>query len=116
LYNDRINQQQRDITMNTLDALEILLAAADDFDQAMRNETSVNGSAVNLDQRCYGLHVIDDMIIVHKNNDRSLQYYGGFEYVDSDFRSEFGEWVIYYSDDDRVRECIEYFNEQSEAA
>lgn len=103
--------------MNVLDALEAINNAIDDFDQAMRKETSFTGSAVNLDTRCYGIYVVnDDMIVVNKSDDRSLQYYGGFEYVNKDFRQEVGDWVIYHQDDERVRNCIDYFEEEYKAA
>ena len=58
---------------------------------------------LGLDRRAaYRIFVTDDAIIVPKQDDRFLQYYGGFEYVDKDCRFEIGDWVMYSSDDSRV--------------
>lgn len=44
----------------------------------------------------------EDFLAVTLRDDRSMQYYGGFEYVDKAYRMEAGEYVFYYTDDDRV--------------
>lgn len=56
-----------------------------------------------------------DSIIVAKRDDRSLQYYGGFEYCDKDYRHELGDYVVYTADDDRVQEHIAIFYDQDES-
>jgi hypothetical protein len=77
------------------------------------NMDLVPASDLGLDLRCGRLFVNDDGIAVSKDSDRSLQYYGGFEYVDKDYRHELGEFVFYSVDDDRVREHVEtFFNEE----
>jgi DNA-binding transcriptional MerR regulator len=50
-------------------------------------------------------------LIVRKDEDRTLQYYGGFEYVDKDARTEVGNYVIYTNDSDRVADCLEQYYE-----
>ena len=73
----------------------------------------VPASDCGLDIRCGRLFVNSDGIAVSKDSDRSLQYYGGFEYVDKDYRHELGEFVFYSVDDDRVREHVAtFFNEE----
>ena len=58
---------------------------------------------LGLDRRAaYRLFVTDEVIAVTKNCDRSLQYYGGFEYIDKEYRQEIGEWVFYSAEADRV--------------
>ena len=83
-------------------------------DQARRLITGmkhVNGDELGLDIRAgRRLYVSDDCICVAKEADRTLQYYGGFEYVDSEYRIELGDFVIYMADDSRVQECIDHFN------
>jgi hypothetical protein len=76
----------------------------------------VSAKSLGLDPRAgYSLYVNQDVIVVDKHSDRSLQYYGGFEYVDVDYRSELGDYVFYTADDDRVRDCIEcYYESQKE--
>jgi len=48
-----------------------------------------------------------NMIVVPSNNRGSLDYYGGFEYVDKECITQVGDYVIYSSDDDRVNELID---------
>ena len=75
----------------------------------------VEADALGLDRRAgYRLWIDSDAIIVDKHNDRDLQYYGGFEYVDKNARTECGYYVIYSSNDDRVQECLEYYEEMQE--
>lgn len=64
-----------------------------------------------MDSRCGTLFIDDDCVVVRKRNDKSIRYYGGFEYIDDEFRIEFGDYVIYTSDHDRVQRCIENYHE-----
>lgn len=65
---------------------------------------------LNLDRRCgYRLYVADDGIVVHRMHDKNLQYYGGFEYVNKDFRHVYGDWIFYSAQDNRVNEALAYF-------
>ena len=74
------------------------------------NFEMVSADRLGLDIRAgYKLFVNEDAIAVAKHNDRTLQYYGGFEYVDSEYRVEMGDFVFYMCDDERVREHIEQF-------
>jgi len=64
-----------------------------------------------LDNRAaYRIYINDDAIAVEKGNDRTMQYYGGFEYVDAEFRVEMGDYIVYLAEDDRVRSHIEFWN------
>jgi len=100
---------------NILDYIEEVKETADNIVWEM---TQVSADRLGLDIRAGGrLWVSKDCIVVRKGNDRSLQYYGGFEYVDKDCRVELGDYVVYTSDDDRVRDHIEawiYANTESE--
>jgi hypothetical protein len=74
------------------------------------NFEMVNADRLGLDIRAgYKLFVNEDAIAVAKHNDRTLQYYGGFEYVDAECRVEMGDFVFYMCDDERVRGHIEQF-------
>ena len=65
---------------------------------------------VGLDERASKkMYIGEDFIAVKKINDRTLQYYGGFEYVSQDCRAEMGDYVFYYGDDSRVQDCISRF-------
>ena len=86
----------------------------DTIDDTMRqlvNEMDyVPADDLGLDRRAaYRVWVNSDCIIVSKSEDRTLQYYGGFEYVDRDYRYEMGDYVVYLMDDDRVKKHILYF-------
>ena len=75
--------------------------------------TKVPAEKLGLDNRSGSLFVSPDCIAVYKGNDRSLQYYGGFEYVDKEFRHEMGDYVFYGSEDNRVRDCLDcYLNKE----
>ena len=75
----------------------------------------VRAEDLGLDRRsAYTIWVDEDVLIVTKNEDRTLQYYGGFEYVDKNARMECGDYVVYTSDDGRVADCLDYYNESVE--
>jgi hypothetical protein len=74
----------------------------------------VSASKLGLDSRCGTVYIDEDSIVVHKSNNKSIRYYGGFEYVDEEDITEVGDFVIYSDDSSRVRECIEYFLEGAE--
>jgi hypothetical protein len=71
--------------------------------------------SMGLDRRAgYRLWINEDCIVVDKANDRVLQYYGGFEYVDSEYRIEMGDYVIYLADDERVQGHIDTYYQRDE--
>ena len=62
---------------------------------------------LGLDTRCADkIYVQDQCIIVHTNDDRDLQYYGGFEYVEKEYRLALGNYVFYSSDSCRVQQHL----------
>lgn len=70
---------------------------------------------MGLDERAaYELFINDGAIAVSKSQDRTLQYYGGFEYVDKEARQELGNYVFYMAEDDRVLGHIERYQESLE--
>jgi hypothetical protein len=68
------------------------------------NMELVTASDLGLDSRASyrGLYVSRDGILV-EGDTRSLDYYGGFQYVDSEARQQLGNWTMYTSADERVR-------------
>ena len=95
--------------VNVMDLIE-------DFERALEAKIitmdSYEPEQFRLDKRSsYGKIYVDEyfsMMIVSKRNDRVLQYYGGFEYVNKEYRQEAGSYVIYHSDDERVQEHLDY--------
>ena len=93
-----------------------ILNLVQDLEDQIRNTVQdlpyVPADELGLDRRAgYRLWIDEDAIIVNKNDDRVLQYYGGFEYVDTNARIECGDYVIYTNDDSRVQDCLDFFYE-----
>lgn len=80
-----------------------------------KHTTHIPATAAGLDNRCGYIYIDEDCIVVSKSNDRMLQYYGGFEYVDKEYRQEIGDYVVYLNDDERVLGHIERYYEKEEA-
>ena len=83
------------------------------------NAEQVSASKLGLDERCGTVWVCDEAVVCESYSRGRLDYYGGFEYVDKEQVKAVGRYVIYeagYEDGDRVRECIERWEEDKEAA
>lgn len=77
-----------------------------------KNMKEVKPTELGLDIRAgYRLYVNSYAIAVEKRNAGTLDYYGGFEYVDKDCRYESGQYVFYTSDDERVLDHIQQMDE-----
>jgi hypothetical protein len=77
----------------------------------------VNAVELGLDIRAgYTLYVntTDDIIACYVGHRRALDYYGGFEYVESHDVEVIGDYVFYTGGSGRVQDCLEYFNENKE--
>ena len=70
----------------------------------------VTAKEVGLDKRsAYQLLINEDYIAIRRSNRRSLDYYGGFEYVDEEHVTVLGDYVFYSSDDERVQGHLDEF-------
>ncbi len=79
----------------------------DDIVGGMRK---VNSKEIGLDERCGYVYINDEYICVKKNNKKAIEYYGGFEYIDREYVKEYGDYVFYSCEDERVMDCMEYWN------
>lgn len=72
---------------------------------ALAEARQVGASALGLDNRaCWSyIRVTEEFIAVPLAQDRSMRYYGGFEYVSAEHRQVLGEWVFYSVECSRVR-------------
>ena len=91
-----------------------------DAEQAMqqyleKHGTQVSAQDIGLDPRAGTVWVTDDAIVARSWNVRSLEYYGGFEYVDTDYKTQMGEYTVYFADDERVEGCLEMWQETQAA-
>ena len=76
----------------------------------------VTPKEVGLDPRAgYNIFINEDYIAVSKGNRRTLDYYGGFEYVDEEHITVLGDMVFYSADDERVQDHLdEFFMQEKE--
>ena len=74
----------------------------------------VNADQVGLDFRCGMVYVsvADDYVAVSGNG--SINYYGGFEYINSDFITTIGHMTFYSGETERAQDCIRYYIENTE--
>jgi hypothetical protein len=101
-----------EMTMDFEDLLDSIDRQVRDF---IDKATEVTAEDLGLDRRAaYRLFITDEVIAVPKGDDRVLQYYGGFEYVDKEYRHELGDWVFYSANDDRVMGHLNRYNEVEE--
>ena len=80
--------------------------------EAIINEElrEVTPQELGLDPRAgYHLFINEDYIAVSKGNRRTLDYYGGFEYVDEEHVTVLGDMVFYSTDDERVQDHLDEF-------
>jgi hypothetical protein len=82
----------------------------------MSEMQEVTARDLGLDIRAgFSLFVSKDYIAV-EGDGSSLDYYGGFEYVDEGSVTKTGGFKFYHVSDDRVRECINcfYFDDEED--
>jgi hypothetical protein len=94
-----------DIDSRVADIVETYIQ--EDCKQGDRNETG-------LDPRAFGgkFFYNYDCIIIDSGARRNLDYYGGFEYIDSDYIRQYGDYVIYSAEHERVQEVIDNLMEK----
>ena len=78
--------------------------------------TEVTPEELGLDTRCaYKLYINEDYIACRDSDKRNLNYYGGFEYVDSQYVISLGNFHFYSIEDLRVSGHLDtFFSTESE--
>ena len=74
----------------------------------------VSAEAVGLDHRAGYVFISTEEGWIASRNTRSLEYYGGFEYIGEEYRVTVGEITFYSSDHSRVADAIEYYNDEQQ--
>jgi len=69
----------------------------------------VSAEAVGLDARAGYVFISTEEGWIASRNTRSLDYYGGFEYISEEHKVTVGEITFYSNDHDRVADAIEYY-------
>ena len=100
-----------------MSALRVLLSEMNSKVEGLIDEEfrEVTPKEIGLDTRAgYRLFINEDYIAVSRGNRRTLDYYGGFEYVDEEHITVLGDMVFYSSDDERVQGHLDEFFMQEE--
>lgn len=95
--------------------LNVIEEALDRIEEILTYQDVVTADKIGLDIRAGRVYVTPQGIIVREGSRRSLEYYGGFEYVDRSFVITLGDITIYTRDDDRVDEAIRYYMSEGKA-
>ena len=74
----------------------------------------VSAEDVGLDLRAGYLFVSTEEGWIASRNTRSLEYYGGFEYIGEDYKVTVGEITFYSADHSRVADAIEYYSDEQQ--
>ena len=77
----------------------------------------VGAEDVGLDYRCGRVHIsVDENWIAVEGSTRSIDYYGGFEYIDEYNKKTIGEFTFYEGEEcNRVSSAIERFAQSNES-
>lgn len=74
----------------------------------------VSADKLGLDMRCGMVYIDRAERVIVSGNTRSLDYYGGFEYIkEGEGRTTIGDYAI-YNGADRVEDCFESLEEVAE--
>jgi len=96
-------------------SLDMLDAITEVVERNIRtNFVQQPASAVGLDIRCGRVYVDtnDQVIAVANYNVRTIDYYGGFEYIkEGEGRITVGDYTFFTTESDRVNDCFEALSE-----
>ena len=70
----------------------------------------VGAEEIGLDSRAGYVFVSVEEGWIASRNTSSLEYYGGFEYIGSEYRVTIGEITFYSEENSRVESALEYYN------
>ena len=74
----------------------------------------ISADALGLDYRSGSVHVSVSEDFIAVNSTYSIEYYGGFEYIDSDYKTTIGHITFYSGEASRVEDCIRHYIENTE--
>ena len=99
--------------MNVLELVDVI---EDQVKEIILSFTEVTPEELGLDTRsAYKLYINEDFIACRDSDKRQLNYYGGFEYVDSQFVISLGNFHFYSIEDSRVSGHLDtFFSKESE--
>jgi hypothetical protein len=92
--------------------MDLLDEVEDQVERQVQGMRRVTATQLGLDVRCGSAYVDEDCIVVSESNERSYNYYGGFEYVDEMDVRKVGGYTVYLATSDRVQEALECLMEK----
>ena len=99
--------------MQFTDTLEMLDEVSYAVERHVQGLRRVTASELGLDMRCGRAYVSENMDCIIVGGDaRSYNYYGGFEYVDSEDKRSLGDYTFFMDTSDRVRDALEALMER----
>ena len=99
--------------MQFTDTLSMLDEVSYMVERHVQGLRRVTANELGLDMRCGRAYVSESMdCIVVDGDARSFNYYGGFEYIDSEDKRTLGDYTIFLDTSDRVREALECLMEK----
>ena len=74
---------------------------------------SENPVGIGLDMRCGRVYVDYDDEVIAVECSRSIDYYGGFEYIrEGEGRTTCGSYTFFTTESSRVQDCFDHLNEK----
>lgn len=97
-----------------MSALTIIDNAIIELETYLEDLPKVNADMLGLDPSSGNVWVDieNESIISEKRTTRRLDYYGGFEYIDAEYRKEFGDYTIYTVGNNRVESALDTYEEK----
>lgn len=98
--------------MNLYSAINQTETIAEELINSLRQ---VKPEDLGLDPRSgYRLYCDEYSVGVRTSDSGSLNYYGGFEYVDKENIKVIGEYTFFLADDSRIQDCLDYLEDNGE--
>jgi hypothetical protein len=91
--------------------MDLLDEVQDQVERQVAGMRRVTANELGLDPRCGRAYVDEDCIVV-EGDGRSFNYYGGFEYIDSEDVRKLGDYTIYLATASRVQDALESLMER----